>query len=235
MIEFHGVRSTALRVFVEHYPQRPIPKRRVERFTVPGRSGDVIAVEDAFENTIQRYDIYLSGEAAGLPLVAAAAAQWLCVPGYQRLEDEYDRDTFRLAQFIGPVDLENLLNEFGRATIEFDCMPQRFLKSGAQALTLTNGATLNNPTGFAAEPLITVHGAGAGTLTVGSATLTLTDCGELALDCREEEAYRLTGGAAFNLNSTVIGKYPRLGAGATAFSWSGGVTGVTVIPRWWTP
>lgn len=231
MISFHGVRSTAVGVFVEKYPQRPIPAQRVERFTVPGRSGDVLAFEGAYDNCKQSYDIYVSAEGPGLPLIAAQAARWLLVPGYQVLEDEYDRDTFRLAAFLGPVDLENVLNQFGRARIEFDCCPQRYTKSGAQARALRNGETLVNPTGFEALPLITVHGSGAGTLTVGGTALALTDCNNLVIDCREHECYKL--GSELNFNPSVSGGWPSLPAGSAAVSWTGGVSGVTVIPRWY--
>lgn len=230
MIEFNGVRSTALGVFVEKYPPRPVPKRKHEKFSVPGRSGDVIAYEDAWENVTQEYEIYLSAEKPGLPLVAARAARWLFSSGYRQLADEYDRDTFRLAMFLGPVDLENTLNAFGRARIEFDCKPQRFLKSGYTARSMAKEQILRNPTGYTAKPLITVYGGGSGTLTIGGRTLTITVTNGMTLDCEEEEAYYSPG--LLNLNTAVTGNYPRLGAGDSAVSWTGGITGISLAPRW---
>ena len=232
MIEFDGVRSTALGVFVEKYPARPIPKRKHEKFSVPGRNGDVIVYEDAWENTVQPYDIYLSAEKPGLPLVAAKVTRWLMAEGYRRLEDEYDRDTFRLAAFLGPADLENTLNEFGRARIEFDCQPQRFLKIGAQAFRAARGQVLQNPTGYTARPLLTVYGSGSGALRIGDDTLTLSVITNgMTLDCAEEEAYFYSG-MVLNLNTVVSGTYPRLRAGASDINWTGGITGVEITPRW---
>lgn len=231
MIEFDGVRSTALGVFVEKYPPRPIPKRKCEKFSIPGRSGDVFLWEDAWENVAQSYDIYLSAEKNGLSFVSSKVVRWLMKTGYKRLEDEYDRDTFRLAAFIGPVDLENTLNAFGRARIEFDCCPQRYLKTGAQLRSVSRNQILVNPTGFTAWPYITVHGSGSGTLTIGAYTLTLTVTDGMILNCEEKEACKISGTVS-NLNAAVSGRYPSLDAGESVVTWTGGVTGVDMIPRW---
>lgn len=233
MIQFDGVRSTAVGVFVEKYPPRPVPQRKHEKFPVPGRSGDVIAWEDAWENVTQRYDIYVSAETAGLPIIAAKAVRWLMAEGYRPLEDEYDRDTFRLAAYLGPVDLENTLNAFGRAQIQFDCQPQRYLKSGWQARSVAQGEVLRNPTGYTAKPLLTVYGSGSGTLTIGAETLSLrVITNGMTLDCAEEEAY-FYDAAVLNLNTAVSGLYPRLRAGDSAVRWTGGITGISLAPRWY--
>lgn len=234
MIQFHGVNSRTLGVIVEQYPVRPIPQRKHEVFSVPGRSGDVIVEEAAWENVNQSYDIYLSAERRGLPLVSAQVVRWLMQSGYKRLEDDYNPDIYRLAVFLGPQDLQNILNEFGRATITFTCKPQRFLKSGETAVTPESGTALTNPTGYPAKPLITVSGNGSGTLTIGSATLTISDITDgMVLDCEEHEAYAESGGVVSNLNTAVSGEYPILGDGDSAVSWTGGVTGLSIIPRWY--
>lgn len=233
MIFWHGISSDDVNLIVEHYPARPIPKRKTEVFSIPGRSGDIIQTEDAWENVIQPYDIYLSAEEPGLPIVARKAIEWLMVPGYQRLEDSYDPDIFRLAAFTGGQELENILNMFGRATIEFNCKPQRYLVSGARFLKLSNGGSLVNPTGYTALPTFRVYGSGAGVLTVGSYSLSLSDCDSIALDCEEEEAFRFVPNLGTNLNSTVSGDYPRLSAGSSKISWSGGIRAVDVAPRWY--
>lgn len=234
MIKFNGTSSGAYGVYVEKYPVRPIPARKQEIFSVPGRSGDVIVPEDAWENVEQEYDIYLSAEKTGLPVVSAAVVAWLMQPGYRRLEDDYDSTIFRLANFAGPVDLQNILNAFGRATIKFNCMPQRFLKSGETpvAVAATPGS-ITNPTAFAAQPLITVSGSGSGSVTIDSVTVTISAITNgMVLDCREGEAYAESGGVVTNLNDKVSGAFPVLSAGTCAVSFNGGVTGLSILPRW---
>ena len=233
MIQFNGTSSGAYGVYVEKYPARPIPARKQEIFSVPGRSGDVIAVEDAWENVEQAYDIYLSAEKAGLPIVSAKVVAWLMQPGYRRLEDDYNPGIFRLAAFAGPVDLQNILNAFGRATVKFNCMPQRFRLTGEAPIALSAAGTVTNPTANSAQPLITVSGAGSGTVTVGSVTVTINEITDgMILDCREGEAYAVSGGSVSNLNTKVSGAFPVLAAGDNAVSWTGGVTGLSLIPRW---
>lgn len=229
MIWFDGRSSDDFAVYVEHYPPRPIPERKTERVSVPGRSGDIIYIQDAYKNVLQSYDIYISAERQRLSLAAMAVANWLCAPGYRRLEDSYDMEVYRLAMFTGGVSLANTLNMFGRATVTFDCMPQRWLKMGEYTRRFDAAGTLINPTGMTALPLITVRGKGAGTLIVGGKTLKLTDCNGITLDCSTQNAYRGTS----NLNNTVTGSFPALGAGKSSISFSGGVTAVDIVPRWW--
>lgn len=229
MIWFHGQSSDDLHLIVERYPERPVPRRKTDSVSVPGRSGDLLFPQEAFENVIQPYEVYISGEFNGkLPNVARHVMDWLMVPGYQRLEDSYDLEVYRLATFEGGTNFENTFNLFGRGTIEFNCKPQRFLKSGAIPRQITNGQTLVNPTICTALPLIVVSGSGAGTLRVGDNVLRLLDCNEVTLDSEIQDAYR----GVENMNPTVSGEYGTLPAGNTVISWTGGISSVQLTPRW---
>lgn len=229
MIFFNGRSSDDFRVIVEQYPARPVPKRKIQRWSVEGRSGDIIEAQNAWENVTREYRVYLSAEGPGLPAVADAALNWLNAPGYQVLWDEYDLDTFAMGVFLGGEPIQNTDNAFGRFTLTFDCWPERFLRSGAEPVEMAQGGVLRNPSIYPAKPLIAVQGSGAGALTVNGATLALTDCDDVTLDCREEEAYR----GVLNLNTAVSGVYPILSAGENAVSWTGGITAVTITPRWY--
>lgn len=230
MIYWNGKSSDELRVIVEHYPERIIPKRQYTAVSVPGRNGELYFDAGAFESYQQPYDIYISAERQKLPPMARKVAEWLSVPGYSVLEDSYEYGVFRKAFFVGPLDVENIMNRFGRATINFQCKPQRFLKEGEFSKTYTDGVELINPTGFEALPLIVINGSGAGTITINGETVQLSNVDGLTLDSETQNAYA----GLQNRNNTMIGKFPVLGAGSTEISFSGGITSVQIKPRWWT-
>ena len=228
MIYFNGKSSDDLGVFVEKCAPRPLPLRKFEKVSIPGRNGDIIYAEDAFENVQQSYEVYLSAKRKKIHNAARAVAQWLCVPGYKKLEDSYDPYVFRMAAFYGGTEIENILNEFGRATLTFDCCPQRFLKIGDYREALENGQKLVNPTGFAALPVLFVNCSDGGTLHVGDDELTIDGyTGEITIDSMEMDCYSDDD----NLNEYVSGPFPKL-SGETEITWEGGITAVQIIPRW---
>ncbi len=228
MLWYNGISSGELGVVVEHYPPRPVPKRKASRWSIPGRSGDLIRYEDAWENVIQTYEIAIVAPRRDLSRQIGAVAAWLMATGYHRLEDSYDPEIYRMAAFLGGPEVEDVLHRFGRARIQFDCCPQRYLKAGEELVTFTAAGSLFNPTGCPAKPIITLRGSGAATLTVGGSTLQFTSCSGLILDCDTENASGIQ-----NANADVSGTYPILGAGETAISFSGGITSLEIFPRWY--
>lgn len=224
--------SEEFSLFVQHRPKGSIPARRVSTFTIPGRSGVLHQSQQAWSNFTKTYDCYLRGNPAGHDL-----KDWLCAPTQpQKLWDAYDPEYYHRAVCINGADIENVLNRYGRVKLKFDCDPRAFLISGDTAVFFAASGSLVNPTVYDAQPLITVTGSGAGTVTVGAVTvriLSITD--QLTLDCELMDAYRQMGdGPKENKNSSISApEFPVLKAGENAISWTGGITGVEIIPRWW--
>ena len=228
MIWFNGQSSDDIGVIVESYPTRAVPRRKFEKISVPGRNGDILFQEDAFENVTQTYEIYVSAKKVKLHNVAHKVAQWLLQPGYLRLEDSYEPDYYRIACYNGGEDIENYLDEFGRATISFDCFPQRFYKSGEYPITLTKNQMLINPSSYPAKPLIKITGSGAGTLTINKAGIALTGINQfLIIDSELQDCYK----DGSNENAKMSGEFPVLSKDSV-ITWSGGITGVQITPRW---
>lgn len=231
---FNGARSIDKGLTIEYCPSVGTGKRVVEKISVPGRSGDLVIDTGAYGNYIQPYEIWFKDKRRGTTRAARDIAQWLLSGiGYMRLEDTYDPEVFRLAMFTGPFDVENWMLTHGRATLEFDCQPQRWLKSGQNPISVESGQRLFNAW-QPALPLIRVTGTGNGSLTVGSSTFTISDMtGGIMLDSETQDAYWGDPTTNLNNNVKVSGGYPILQNGETTVSFFGGITAVQITPRWW--
>ena len=230
---YGGASSLDYALTIEEYPQYNTAERVIERYQVPGRSGDLIFDTGAYRNVSQSYSVYLKADPLNTHQAARLAAEWLQAPGgYRRLEDSYDPEIYRMALFTGPADVSNWFAKYGRATLEFDCMPQRFLKSGEYPVTIENGGHLFNP-GKEALPLIFISGSGSGSITIGNYGIQIAaiPAAGIYLDCDIQNAY--SGENNENDQVTLSNGFPVLPPGDTKIGWSGGITGMEITPRWW--
>ena len=220
---------------IEKIPAIKGSTRKRTTVSVPGRNGDLHYDEEAFSNYKQPYECYFHG-CRPTPEQTHAIRAWLCASGeYLKLEDTYDPAYYRMATFVGPLDVNNYFNKYGRCTVYFDCAPQFFLKSGDDPVVFDRNSLIYNPTSQKALPLITVYGTGAGTLTIGGYTVEIKymqDC--VMLDCDLEDAYKVTDGERSNQNANIYAPYfPKLLPGENTISFTGDIASVEIIPRWW--
>lgn len=206
-------------------------ERSVTSVSVPGRSGDVHIDNGRFNNIEVPYEIIygpgMTGQIDGLN-------DWLTslMTGYHKIEDTIHTDWYRMGRVSEAVDWEVRLHRMGRATVTFDCAPQKWLKSGDVPLDCTSGRSIFNPTRKEAKPLIRVTG--TGTIMVGNRVITVTEAGTsyIDIDCDMHNAYE--GSANRNSNITVTGdQWPVLRASGTTGITNTGFTSVIVYPRWY--
>lgn len=230
---FGGVNSGEYGVWVGGSGTFNAPERDVTVLSVPGRNGDLTMDNGRYKNTRVVYPAFIP---FGFTDKVAQFRAWLCsVLGYQRLEDAYNPDTFRMARFVGGLDFETrFLNNGAEFSVSFDCQPQRYLISGtyAQNYTEASGGIMPNPTLYSSKPLITVNGSGAGQIVIAGAIISISEIGgSVTIDCDTMNAYN---GAENRNNTITVGAWPLLPPGAASYSFSGGVTSIEIIPRWWT-
>ena len=157
-IYFNGKSSADFGLIVEYYPESVHAARRGELISIPGRNGVIIREDGAYDTYSQTFQIWFRNTLNRDTFQTARdVAEWLLgASGFCRLEDTYEPEHFRLARFVGPLNVETVLKNHGRATLEFDVQPQRYLKSGETPLTFQGGSvsTITNPTKFEARPLL---------------------------------------------------------------------------------
>ena len=223
---------------IEKYPAIKGATRKRTTVSVAGHNGDLHSDEGAYTNYKQPYACYFHGDVP-TPEQAHAIRAWLHSSGeYLKLEDTYDPKYYRMATFIGPLDVNNYLNKYGRCTVYFDCAPQYFLKSGDFPVTFSQSGVISNPTSEKALPLIKVYGPeGSGTVTIGSVMVEIKSIdGELILDCEVEDAYKLVNGEKINENGNINApNFPELLPGENTVSFAGTIKKIEIIPRWWEP
>lgn len=234
MILWAGTSNKDVGMVVEHYPSIILPKRKQEIQKVPGRNGDIILYQDAYENYDQEYLVFLDPKRkGGMTKVIPMISDWLLGhSGYQRLEDSYFPDVYRMAYYTGGVEFISYFNEYGEGTLKFNCSPEKYYKMGERPINVSNGQIISNPTLFPAKPLITLTGTGQGYLYFGNNYLRVTNMiGSVTIDIRDHRAYK----GSENKNSTITGLYENmLLKGKTTIHWTGNITGMKMIPRWWT-
>lgn len=230
-IEFNG--SDLFGIVVEKAPNIIRPTRKVTRFSVPGRNGDIVMQQDAWENYEQPYDIW-TGEDQNYTAqqrFTEIASILNSSTGYCRLEDDFEPEIYRMATFNGPMDAENILNQYGRVTLSFDCRPERFLKTGEIERVVNSGTTLFNPTRFKANPLIHIEGSGEVSVQIGGKTITATVNGYINIDCETMNAYKTESDLQ---NTQISGDFPVINPGDNVIGITGSPTLVSVVPRYFT-
>ena len=230
---FNGHSSDEYFCHIEHKPDIPVPEAKYEEYEVPGRNGKLHADLGYYDNVTVTYQLYFHGRNPTAE-DARTIKKWLAgAPGTHQLSDGYDPAFFYLA-IAKPGSICNLFDKYGRLSVEFDCDPRHFSVVGYQAMQMQSGQTLLNPLDHVALPWLEITGNGSeGKFTVNGVDFAVGTVANKTLycDCENWDAY-LTGGT--NANARVGGTWPSLQPGENTNSWSGGVTGVKLTPRWWT-
>lgn len=233
LLYFNGHSSDEYYCHIEHKPEIPVPEAKYEEYEVPGRNGKLHADLGYYDNVTVSYQLYFHGRNATAE-DARAVKKWLAgTPGAHQLADGYDPSFFYFAT-AKPESIKNILNRYGRFTVEFDCDPRHFLQNGYVAQSLTNGQALLNPLDQVALPYLEITGSGEeGKITVNGVEFAAKPPADKTLlcDCENWDAY-IEGGTS--ANSLIGGTWPSLQPGENTISWSGGITAVTITPRWWT-
>lgn len=232
VITFNGVTSTSLGIEVATPPSYEVAERNYEVIPIPGRNGALLMDTLAYNNTTRNYTISIFAEGAGFASLAPKIPNWLYPKGgYLRLEDSYLPLYYMKARYTGDMNIMNVLQQAGTCELSFDRKPERFLKTGANPISIANG-TITNPTSNIARPQVKIFGSGAGVVNIGSHVLTISSIpSDLVVDSEIRDVY--AGSTNANALVKITNNFPLLHPGNTNISVSGGVSRVEITPNWW--
>lgn len=199
----------------------------IESLTVPGRDGEL-----TYSN--KRYSVFEDEIEAYIPRrmldTIDGLRAWLSSKtGYVRYEEAIHPDEYRLARFSGAFEVSESDHKGAAFTLPFTFQPQRWLKTGENAIEFTANGSLFNPTLFSAKPLIRAYGTGS--MTINGYTVTVNSAsGYTDIDCEIMDCYK--GSTNCNGNVT-LNNFPVLSPGNNTITFTG-FTSIEIKPRWYT-
>ncbi len=202
---FDGENSRTYGVYVTDVEVFGAPVRNVEMISIPGRNGSFALDKGSYENIQVTYKCAMGCESqadfnAG---ISAFRNMLASRTGYKRLEDEINTSEYRMACFRGGISVPTLNKETATFDVVFDCKPQRYLKSGETAVSVSSGGTITNPTLYDASPLLQVWGYGGLTINGEPMAINSVPVGNIQISGLQETDTQGTQ-ASFTLNLNAL-------------------------------
>lgn len=227
--EWNGRKCTELGIHVSEQPPITIAAERSTFTNVPGRSGSLTVLEgDAvYDDLVLSATCFIS-DPSRIPEIA----NWLRGGGTVTFANR--PGGFYYARVINQIPFEKILrgNPHRSFVVNFRCKPFWYAADGAQKITpsaSTGSVTITNPGNVPSEPIITVTGTGEITLIVDMTIVELSDMnGSITIDSTLQEAYS----GFTSMNHCMSGDFPTLAPGIVMISWTGNVTGISIVPNW---
>lgn len=221
-----GESSAQYGIAMQGPPVLDSPKPKMNRVSVPGRNGDLVFYEDAFENVEATLNCYILKEQSYYTL--ADANIWLAKTGYRKFSFDGDDESYRLAVITNIAQCAVRMFYLDPFELKLSCKPQKFLNTGDIELTFTASSSFDCPA-FSGLPLLRIYGT-SGTVTINDYTITLNGINDYVdVDCELQDAYK----GMINCNSQIsCMNFPKLKYGENNIILSSGISKVIMTPRW---
>ena len=160
---FGGVDSSEYGIYITGEAVYNAPERDVEFIEVPGRNGSIAMDKGRYNNISVTYPAGTFGKTQEefRESLGEFRNAILSQVGYQRLEDSYHPEEYRLGVYASGLEVSAVgQGQAGEFDLTFECKPQRFLTIGDYPIPIESGDTLQNPTVFDSSPLLEVEGYG---------------------------------------------------------------------------
>lgn len=133
---YGDINSRDYKVFITNAGIYKSPEKRYKEHTVAGRSGKLLEDTGTFENIDVEYPICVYEDSDNN--LQAFLAAMLRKKGYQRIEDTFHQEYYRMGAFLDEYEPNRVTEDaaMSNGVIKFKCLPQKFLKSGEEPLCL---------------------------------------------------------------------------------------------------
>lgn len=228
----NGISSKDFDVYLTDAGTYGIAERDTSKISIQGRNGDLILDNGRYKNKKMTYPAIIIKDFAEnfQNLLDFLVSQ----KGYIKLEDSFLPDIYVMARYSGETNPKKMVidSKKGSFILTFDRKPQKFLKEGDRAITLTTNGNIYSKYNQDALPIIRAYG--TGTFSIGGVAIQITSAnGYTDIDCELQEAYK--DSFSTNCNGNIVltnGVFPKLVKGTNTITISG-ITKLEIKPRWW--
>lgn len=199
---------------------------------VAGRNGDLHFDMGRYRNIRITYKCFADADAKNR--INEFNSFLLSQGGYARIEDSFNPDIYREGEFIGGLEPKfGVFHKSGIFDLEFDCKPQKWLKSGENAVLFTETGTIENKSRFASLPRVKISGTGL--ITIGHIPVTVLENtqNDMIIDSGLQDVYGEQTLLNYNDKVQMPNGFPKLESGTNGIVMASGMT-AEIIPRWWT-
>ena len=143
----------------------------------------------------------------------------------------WDNEYLYKAYFYETFKIEGTLTSKKKCILNFKLHPIKYLKTGLNTLTVSNGQILRNPEKRKANPLIKLRGTGDINLNINSQIFRLKGVsGHIVIDCETQSAHWDNKEPQYDKVFTY--PFPHLEIGDNRISWDNNSFVVEITPRW---
>ena len=221
---YNGIDSRMMGVIVTAMPPTVRAAQRVESVKVPGRSGSLHETDGSYDNYTKTMECAIKNRQK-IDDIAA----WLTGSGEIIFSSEPDK-VYRVT-ISNTISIAQMMRTFQKFQVSFDTYPFKYsVNRFDEALELEKPAVILGKGTVYSQPVITVYGSGAVTLTINGKAYPLSSVdGYVTINSEIEECYK----SGLNMNNIFSAdEFPRLEPGDNTISWTGNVEKIEIQPNW---
>lgn len=229
---WNGKSSDDFGIVVTRLPDVTSAGQRGTAQTVTGRDGTLFISDEALDEMVLLVECYLPYEQGVEVASMDEIRAWLRGFAWFTQSDVPGRKFY--ARITDSIAFQPLVVGFEDRVfgITLYADPYQYVSPEAADTVFTAAGTIVNPGTAPSLPRIRIDGSGDFTVTVGGCLMDFEGIsGGIIVDSELEDCLSLDGAQLLNTKVT-LEDFPRLAVGGNTITWTGGVTKVTITPRW---